>query len=64
MNYSAVYFKPVIGDYTTGRLTLNPTMVKGTLLQYSKDQHLCYAIVTSEEIAEKLKSLGLPKIVS
>jgi len=58
-----VYFKPIIGDYTTGSLQLNPTMVKmGNLVASIKDQQpVATAIVTSEDIAEKLKSLGLPE---
>ncbi|WBL44545.1 hypothetical protein PBT90_07600 [Algoriphagus halophytocola] len=58
-----VYFKPTIGDYTTGSVTLNPNMIRiGNQIASIKDQHpVGTATVTSQEIADKLKSMGLPE---
>jgi hypothetical protein len=58
-----VYFKPVIGDYTTGSVKLNRSALQlGNLLASIKDeQSVARAIITSEDLAEKLQSLGLPE---
>ena len=58
-----VYFKSTIGDYTTGSIKLNPAVVQlGNLVASIKDeQPVATAVVTSEDIAEKLISLGLPE---
>src|SRR5690606_30806342 len=58
-----VYFQSTIGDYTTGSVKLNPTFVQlGNLVANIKDhQPVATATVTSEDIAEKLKSFGLPE---
>ncbi|REG90364.1 hypothetical protein [Algoriphagus antarcticus] len=58
-----VYFKPTIGDYTTGSIKLNPAVLKlGNLVASIKDeQPVATAVVTSEDIAEKLISFGLPE---
>lgn len=58
-----IYFKPTIGDYTTGSVSLNPNLIKtGNLIASIKDkQPIGTAVVTSEDIAEKLISLGLPE---
>ncbi|MEP0711319.1 MAG: hypothetical protein ABJC55_05305, partial [Algoriphagus sp.] len=58
-----VYFQPTIGDYTAGSVKLNPASVqRGNLLASIKDEHpVGTAIVTSEDLAEKLKSFGLPE---
>jgi len=58
-----VYFKPIIGDYTTGSVKLNPSALQlGNLLASIKDeQPVATSIITSEDLAEKLQSLGLPE---
>ncbi len=58
-----VYFKPTIGEYTTGSIKLDPSALQvGNLLASIKDeQPVGTAVVTSEDIAEKLKSFGLPE---
>lgn len=58
-----IYFKPIIGDYTTGSVKLSPAALKiGNLVASIKDeQPVGTAIVTSEDLAEKLKSFGLPE---
>ncbi|EAZ79229.1 hypothetical protein [Algoriphagus machipongonensis] len=58
-----VYFQPTNGKYTKGSVTLNPNLIrKGNLIANIKDeQPVGTAVVTSEDIAEKLRSFGLPE---
>lgn len=58
-----VYFKSTIGSYKKGSVSLDPTLIKtGNLIASIKDeQPVGTAIVTSEDIAEKLRQLGLPE---
>lgn len=58
-----VYFKPTIGDYTKGSVSINPNLIKtGNLIASIKDEHpVGTAVVTSQDIADKLKQLGLPE---
>lgn len=58
-----VYFQPTIGDYTTGSIQLNEANLQlGNLVASIKDeQPVATAVVTSEDIEEKLISLGLPE---
>jgi len=58
-----VYFKPTVADYTKGSVSINPILIKnGNLIASIKDEHpVGTAIVSSEDIAEKLLDLGLPE---
>ena len=58
-----VYFKSTVGEYTTGSVTLNQANLQlGNLVANIKDeQPVATAVATSEDIAEKLISLGLPE---
>ena len=58
-----VYFSPTIGKYTTGSVSINQNLIRtGNLIASIKDEHpVGTAAVTSEDIAEKLRSLGLPE---